>query len=175
MVVLDAWPVIEAVQGEEPSRSAPPKELFRDPGRAVMSIVNFTETRAGVLRNLPSHEVPRIMRDIRESVTILSLDNAVAAAASCVKHAYKVALGDSFAIATAMSIDAEVWSGDPELLCADRIWKARDLRSPAMRAHHDELAAHRKLHAGRSPVGYPGWTLEQIREAVESFLVASEL
>ncbi len=40
----------------------------------------------------------------------------------------RAVLADAFAAATAVELDAELWTGDPELLSRDSPWRWRDLR-----------------------------------------------
>ncbi|MGH9164316.1 MAG: hypothetical protein ACRDZW_02235 [Acidimicrobiales bacterium] len=50
--------------------------------------------------------------------------------AARIKATYPLAYAGAFAVATAMAADAELWTGDPELLVPGAPWRWRDLRGP---------------------------------------------
>ena len=72
-------------------------------------------------------------------------------AAAWLKHTYQTALGDAFAAATALHHNAELWTGDPELLCVDRCWTVKDLRLDWLREHHQRIVVTGERRVGRSP------------------------
>ena len=45
-----------------------------------------------------------------------------------IKSEYPLGYADTFAAATAQAHDAELWTGDPELLVDNASWTWRDLR-----------------------------------------------
>ena len=49
--------------------------------------------------------------------------------AATLKSEYAMSYADAFAAATAIAHDAELWTGDPELLRPDAPWRWRDLRA----------------------------------------------
>ena len=128
-VVLDSWPVVGTLRGLEPSASAVRQLMTQQV--PIMSAVNYAEVYSvmlmtngveyardsiGYLRYRVSLEVPtyeRIMQALH------------------LKSTFHMALGDGFAVATALDHDAELWTGDAELLFASRPWRARDMRPPA--------------------------------------------
>ena len=55
-----------------------------------------------------------------------SEDRVVAAAR--MKAEFPLAYADAFAAATAIGLDATLWTGDPELLVTPAPWRWRDLR-----------------------------------------------
>jgi predicted nucleic acid-binding protein len=68
------------------------------------------------------------VRDLRE-VTVAELpDSHRVFDAGRIKSDYPLAFADAFAAATAQAHDAELWTGDPELLVDDAPWRWRDLR-----------------------------------------------
>ena len=66
----------------------------------------------------------------RGFLNVEELDAATAEAAGWIKHTYWMSLGDTFAAATVLKHGADLCTGDPELLCSDRIWSAVDLLAP---------------------------------------------
>ena len=64
------------------------------------------------------------------------------------KSHYYLALGDSFAVATALHHEAELWTGDAELLFDGSPWRVRDLR-PRPGASRPETRKERAGKIGR--------------------------
>ena len=144
VVVLDAWPLIESyTQGREPAASML-DELLESGTRPTISAVNFTEVCYGLARHDGPTAAAREIDFLRDFLDIEPLDDATTEAAGWIKHTYRISLGDSFAAATALKHGADLWTGDPELLCSDRIWSVLDLR-----AHQDRTPArpHRRPSA----------------------------
>ncbi len=50
-------------------------------------------------------------------------------AAAAIKAQHRIALADTFAMATAVAYDATLWTGDPEIVGAAGPWRVLDLRS----------------------------------------------
>ncbi len=131
-VVLDSWAVIAYLDGEEPARSTVGALLSQRQGsRAVMNAANCAEVDTVLDRRAGSQASDKFRHLWIESVDVAEPDAEILAAARIIKSAYWMSRADSVAVATAIHYDAELWTGDPELLCNDRIWQVRDLRGPA--------------------------------------------
>ena len=152
IVVLDAWPVVEHYRGSEPAASAVAQLLERSGEHPVMSVVNFTEVCSALAVRIGPEAAHRAARHLSRLVTLEEATSAVAEIASRLKYAYRMALGDTYAVATAISLDAPVWTGDAEILCDDRVWQVHDLRSEADRRRHEQRQAQGTLEAGRREV-----------------------
>lgn len=76
----------------------------------------------------------------------------VAETAARLKYAFRMALGDTYAVATALDHDAPVWTGDAEILCPDGVWKVNDLRDEVTRQRHQQRQATGTLDVGRRQV-----------------------
>ena len=133
LVVLDAWAVVAAYEGAKPATGALNHVL--DTGASpIISAVNFAEVcdvlgyQAGWLSAAGRPE------QLLDMLIFDAPDERTAAAAGWIKHAYRMSLADAFAAATAMAHDADLWTGDPELLCSDRLWHVLDLRAAGQRA-----------------------------------------
>ena len=150
--MLDAWPVVEHYRGSEPAASAVAQLLGRAGQHRVMSVVNFTEVCSALAVRVGPEAAHRAARHLSGLVTMEEATKAVAEIASRLKYAYRMALGDTYAVATAISLDAPVWTGDAEILCDDRVWQVHDLRSDADRRRHEQRQAQGILEAGRREV-----------------------
>lgn len=125
-------------------------ELFDNSSKhTIMSVVNFTEVCSSLAVWTGIGASQRVARHLRYLVTLEEATRTVAEIASRLKYAYRMALGDTYAVATAISHDAPVWTGDAELLCDDRIWRIHDLRAKTVRAHHENRQTAGKLKVGR--------------------------
>jgi predicted nucleic acid-binding protein len=68
------------------------------------------------------------VRDLRDVVAAELPDEKRVLDAGRIKSDYPLAFADAFAAATAQAHDAELWTGDPELLVHGAPWRWRDLR-----------------------------------------------
>ena len=145
--MLDAWPIVEYYQGREPAVSAV-ADLLGDRRRPrVMSVVNFTEVCSAISVRIGADAGARAARHLRRLIVLEDATRDIAEVAARLKHAYYMALGDTFAVATAISHNAPVWTGDAEILCAGRFWSVVDLRDEATR----RLRVGRSGRVGRRP------------------------
>ena len=168
LVVLDAWPVVEYFAGNEPAAGQVEALLDDDSTLAVMSSVNYAEVYSAVAAKAKDFAVATsFMESLRGVVSVVEPPPEVAEVAALVKHCYHMSLGDCFAVATAMFLSSglwgyqrlwhagggptsfvELWTGDGELLCDERVWRVRDLLTAATKRQHDEAVA-----AGKKKVG----------------------
>ena len=125
-VILDAWPVMQFMQGRE--------ALWRqlsallEHREAVMSWINVGEVYYSIRRrwgpSLADELLPRLLANVdAEMPSALRVIEA-----ATLKSEYRMSYADAFAAATAIAHDAELWTGDPELLLPDAPWRWRDLR-----------------------------------------------
>ncbi len=130
-MVLDAWPVIEHYDGNDPAASEVGL-LLRRPGglRPVISAVNFAEICYSLANRYGTDAAERESQTLHAVLRIEPPGPSTALVASWIKHTYEMSLGDTFAAATAIRHGVELWTGDAELLCTDRVWAVRDLRHP---------------------------------------------
>lgn len=124
-VVLDSWAVITLLdRGPGAERVA---EALHD--RPVMGWINLGEVLYILTRRHGTVEAQEAVRDLRGVLAVeLPTVGAVRRAAG-IKAANRMSYADAFAAATAVAHDAELWTGDPELLAPDAPWRAVDLRS----------------------------------------------
>lgn len=97
--------------------------------RPVMSWINLGEVAYVIERAAGFDEARSIIRSLRQR---LELDVPVAArvlGAAHLKAQYRLAYADAFAVATAIAHDANLLTGDPEILGGDPTWPVIDLRT----------------------------------------------
>ena len=139
--MLDAWPVVRLLEGDEPAASALEDLLTTPTVTAVMSTVNYAETSWALAGDLGLDASHPTVADLREVLDLQPPSVEVAEAAARLKRGWHLSLGDAFAAATALVHRAPLWTGDPELLTSDGCWLAHDLRSPQLRRQHDAKVA----------------------------------
>ncbi len=131
VVVLDAWPVIEHYDGNDPAASEVRHLLRRPYGpRPVINAVNFAEICYSLANRYGTNAAERESQTLQAVLRIEPPGSRTALVASWIKHTYEMSLGDTFAAATAIRHGVELWTGDAELLCPDRVWAVHDLRHP---------------------------------------------
>lgn len=165
IVVLDAWPILEHYKGLEPAASAVAELFASSDKRPVMSVVNFTEVCAAASVERGQHESHRIATQLRRLVELENATSEVAEVAARLKYAYFMALGDTYAVATSLSHAAPVWTGDAEILCANRVWRVHDLRDRDTQQQHERRRAAGTLRVDRRSA-VASLTNDQIAEYV---------
>ena len=101
-VVLDAWPVIEHYEGNDPVSAQLEALLARRRPRPVMSAATFTEVQYTLANRHGSDTAEHQARDLLHLVRVEPLDTPTATTAARIKHTYRMSLGDAFAAATAI-------------------------------------------------------------------------
>ena len=152
IVVLDAWPVVEYYKGLDPAASAVEELLADSDRRPIMSVVNFTEIFSAILVRVGTGAAERAGLHLRHLVVLESATSDLAETAARLKYTYRMALGDTYAVATALHHDAPVWTGDAEILCPDGVWKVNDLRDEITQQRHQQRQAVGTLDVGRRRV-----------------------
>lgn len=128
-VVLDSWPVVEAAKGSRRARSAIESLLAAQ--TPMMNLVNCAEVYCAVSISQGIFEARKVVGHLRKNVEFDVPNQERIMQAGHLKSHYYIALGDGFAVATALHHDAELWTGDSELLFDGSPWRARDLRPDA--------------------------------------------
>jgi len=126
---LDSWAILSWLDGEEPAASRVEEVLTTRP---VMNWVNLGEVFYVVMRRAGEKEAERVIRSLRLRIDPdeASVERVIGAAR--IKAQFPMALGDAFAISTALAHRAVLLTGDPEILSVDGPWASEDLR-PAIR------------------------------------------
>lgn len=126
-VVVDSWAVLSWLDGEQPAAAV--VEAAID-GQPVISWISLLEVHYRIERKQGAASAERVLRDLRGPLLFdLPLERRMVEAAR-VKAAHSIALADCFAVATAEAFDAELYTGDPEIIALDRPrLRVRDLRA----------------------------------------------
>ncbi|MDE0677787.1 MAG: PIN domain-containing protein [Acidimicrobiaceae bacterium] len=125
-VVLDTWPVIRMLEGEQPVAARVADLLERE--SPWMSWINLGEAYYSMRRQRGAKAADEVLHMLTGSIQAeLPTPERVIEAAT-LKSEYRMSYADAFAAATAIAHDAELWTGDPELLTPDALWRWRDLR-----------------------------------------------
>lgn len=126
-VVLDSWAVIRYLEDEGPAAAAVAALL--DDDRPIISWMNLGEVFYVIRRVRGEEEASSTIRDLRQATAPELPSVALLLDAARIKADHPMAYADGFAAATAIAHDAELWTGDPELLVAGSPWAWRDLRT----------------------------------------------
>lgn len=126
-VVVDSWAVLSWLDGDQPAASIVEGSIDTQP---VISWINLLEVLYRIERKQGRVMAERYLRDLRGPLLYdLPLERRMAEAAR-VKAEHSIALADCFAIATAEAYDAELFTGDPEIIALNRPkLRVRDLRA----------------------------------------------
>jgi len=125
-VVLDSWAVLRYLEGEGSAADAVEHLLERD--RPAMSWLNLGEVHYVLARRHGDAEATEAVRDLEAVLDVRLPEADVVLAAARIKARLPMAYADAFTAATALDRDAELWTGDPELLVPGAAWRWRDLR-----------------------------------------------
>ena len=141
--------MLRRFDGEEPAASAI-DELLKHPGAAIMSTVNHAEVCWGLIRDIGPQAARPYLAMLPQLIDLQAPSPQVAEAAARIKLGWAdLSMADAIAAATAIAHGLELWTGDAGLLCADRAWKAHDLRDAPRRHQHAQRLAAGKLKVGR--------------------------
>lgn len=127
MILLDSWAVLRLLEDAHPAAAAVAAALGGDDD-VVMSWINLGEVHHVVRRVHGEAAAMEVVRDLQPRVRPLLPDADLVLAAARFKADHAMSYADAFAAASAVTHDAELWTGDPELLLAGAPWRWRDLR-----------------------------------------------
>lgn len=124
--VLDSWAVLRLLEDSHPAAAAVDDLLEHN--RPLMSWINLGEVHY-VLRGAAGEEAAvETIRDLRARIDVRLPDEVQVLMAARIKADNPMSYADAFAVALALESDAEVWTGDPEILVPNASWRWRDLR-----------------------------------------------
>lgn len=123
--VLDSWAVLRWLEGNEPAAGRVEAAVSAE---AHMSWINLGEVFYVVWRASGEAVARDTVADIRARVALDEATPERVLVAAQIKAEFPMALGDAFAAATAVAVDAPLLTGDPELLRRGGAWRAEDLR-----------------------------------------------
>lgn len=124
--VLDSWAVLRYLE-DEGEAAVQVANLLEDE-RPLMSWITLGEVHY-VLRRLHGEgEAVETVRDLRDVLDARLPDERMVFAAARIKADWSMSYADGFAAALAVAQDADLWTGDPELLVDEAPWRWKDLR-----------------------------------------------
>jgi predicted nucleic acid-binding protein len=124
--VVDSWAVLRFLDDAGDAAEAVAQLLQRE--RPIMSWINLGEVFYVVRRGAGEEAAASTVRDLRDVLVAELPDERRVLGAGRIKSEFSLAYADAFAAATAHAHDAELWTGDPELLVPSAPWSWRDLR-----------------------------------------------
>lgn len=125
-VVLDSWAVLRFLEDSPPAAAA--VEELLEHSRPLMSWINLGEVHYVLRRASGQDAAIETVRDLRARIDVRLPDESQILTAAQIKADNPMSYADAFAVALALDSDAEVWTGDPEILIANAPWRSRDLR-----------------------------------------------
>lgn len=114
MLVLDSWALLAYLK-DEPA-AAQIESAWLSEGAAICSI-NLGEVLYIRIRGGDEDSATTDIDSIRKHLDVLEPDWALLSKAARIKSRGGLAYADAFCIATALHLDAPLWTGDPEI-CA---------------------------------------------------------
>jgi predicted nucleic acid-binding protein len=123
---LDSWAVLRWLEGTEPAASRVEASLA---SRPIMSWINLGEVSYLVERLAGPKQAREVVRELRRQLTMDLPSEARVLEASHLKASHPMAYADAFAVATAVAHNANLLTGDPEILGGDPSWPTTDLRT----------------------------------------------
>jgi predicted nucleic acid-binding protein len=111
---LDSWAVLAWLDGEEPAAEIVSRAVDSD--RPAMSWINLVEVHYRLARDHGGEEADRTVAELRSQITEDLPGISAMRAVARIKAEHPIALADCFAIALAAEGDAELLTGDPEII-----------------------------------------------------------
>lgn len=111
---LDSWAVLAWLDGEEPAAGVVERTIKRE--RPVMSWMNLVEVHYRTIRDHGRQEADQVLAELRPLVMENLPGIAAMRSASTLKGEHPIALADCFAVALAADEEAELLTGDPEII-----------------------------------------------------------
>lgn len=111
---LDSWAVLAWLDGEEPAAGVVERTIKRE--RPAMSWINLVEVHYRTARDHGEQEADRVLSELRPLIVESLPGIAAMRSVSALKAGHPIALADCFAIALAAEEEAELLTGDPEII-----------------------------------------------------------
>lgn len=125
-VVLDAWALI-AFFDDSPGAGARVEALLAEGGGVVCSI-NLGEVLYRQTRLAGARAARERVAALRANLEVFDPDWQLVEAAAAIKAPGGLSYADAFCVATAMRLDAPLWTGDPEIIDLPGDQEVVDLR-----------------------------------------------
>lgn len=125
MPALDAWAVLDWLEGNEPVATRVDAALATRP---VMSWINLGEVAYILERREGRVASLDIIRALRRRLALDRPTPERVLEAAAIKAHFAVSYADAFAVATAVATGSRLLTGDPEILAGDPAWPVEDIR-----------------------------------------------
>lgn len=128
MVVLDSWALLAYLK-DEPSAGRIESEWIGS-GAAISSI-NLGEVLYIRIRATREDSARADVETIRRRLNVVEPDWSLVIKAATIKASGGLSYADAFCVATALQLNAPLWTGDPEIIdqAAEHPCKVVDLRA----------------------------------------------
>lgn len=113
MVVLDSWALLTYLKGEPASERI--EAAWLEQGAAISSI-NLGEVLYIRAREEGNDPAVATVAMVRKRLDVIDPDWTMVEAAAMIKADGGLSYADAFCIATAVKLDAQLWTGDPEIV-----------------------------------------------------------
>jgi len=113
LLVLDSWALLAYLK-DEPAASRI-EEAWLSEGAAISSI-NLGEALYMRIRGRGEGDVMADIEKVRKRSKVIGADWALIRSAAKVKARGGLSYADAFCVATALRLDAPLWTGDPEIV-----------------------------------------------------------
>lgn len=113
LVVLDSWALLAYLKDEPAAERI--EAVWLDQGAATSS-VNLGEVLYIRLRGGDEDSAVATIEQVRKRLDVIDPDWALVAAAARIKAGGGLSYADAFCVATAVRLDAPLWTGDPEIV-----------------------------------------------------------
>lgn len=117
-IVLDAWPVMVWLKGQEPAAGRV-RALLEASGRGerrlLMNIVNLGEVFYLSVKARDLGYGQQVLETLRPRMTVLPAHDDLVMLSAALKARHPISYAEGFAIATALLQDAPLATGDPEI------------------------------------------------------------
>ena len=113
MVVFDSWALLAYLAGEPAAEQI--GSVWLDAGAAISS-VNLGEVLYIRIREVGEDSGVAEVEEVRNLIEVIDPAWPLVAAAARIKAAGGLSYADAFCIATAVQVDAPLWTGDPEIV-----------------------------------------------------------
>jgi predicted nucleic acid-binding protein len=124
-LVLDSWAIMAWLKKEHPAAGRV-RILLDGSDRLIMNIVNLGEVFYLSVKVRDPAYGQGVLDALRERIGVISASDELVMAAALLKSRHAISYADAFAAATALSLDAPLITGDPELRAMSV--KKRDLK-----------------------------------------------
>jgi predicted nucleic acid-binding protein len=113
LIVLDAWALVAYFKGEPAAGRI--ETAWLDEG-ATISSINLGEVFYGLIRKDGQEVASTDLKMVQHLLEVVDPDWPTVEAAAKIKAGGGLSYPDAFCIATAQSIGAPIWTGDPEIV-----------------------------------------------------------